>query len=289
MPGRHAARATAAILAIGLAAASMPHDGWAQQAPPRPPPARAPAPAPATQPGTNDEALLRATLETRLAYVITGNREVDEVSRAGLEGLGEILRARTSVEPGDPIGVDIEKDDLRLFPFVYWPITPDQPTPSATAAGNVDRYMKSGGILFLDTRDQYITLGRGNSNADIKRLLRAVDVPPLVVMPQDHVLTKSFYLLSDMPGRWAGGRLWIESGNGRINDGVAAIIVGANDYAGAWAMESTGRGMYPVAPGGENQREMAFRFGVNLVMYALTGNYKDDQVHINDIMQRLRR
>jgi hypothetical protein len=288
------------VLAVGLATAVMPGDVQAQQPQPKPqqtqpkPPQAQPKPPPPpaavpSQPKPADDAMLRATLETRLAYVITGNREVDEVSRAGLEGLGEILRARTSVEPGDPIGVDIEKDDLRLYPFVYWPITPDQPVPSVAAAGNVDRHMKSGGILFFDTRDQHITLGRGGTNVDLKRLLRAVDVPPLVAMPQEHVLTKSFYLLSDMPGRWAGGRLWIEAGNGRINDGVAAIIVGANDYAGAWAMESAGRGMFPVAPGGENQREMAFRFGVNLVMYALTGNYKDDAVHLNDIMQRLRR
>ncbi|MCW5744987.1 MAG: DUF4159 domain-containing protein [Alphaproteobacteria bacterium] len=289
MPGRRAARAAAAIVvAIATAALLAPERGWAQQPRPTPqPPARAAPTTPA--PGQSDEALLRATLETRLAYVITGNREVDEISRAGLEGLGEVLRARTSVEPGAPVGIDIEKDDLRLYPFVYWPVTSDQPTPSVAAAGNIDRHMKSGGILFFDTRDQHVTLGRGGVNADLKRLLRAVDVPPLVVMPQDHVLTKSFYLLSDMPGRWAGGRLWLEAGNGRINDGVAAIIVGANDYAGAWAMESYGRGMLPVAPGGENQREMAFRFGVNLVMYALTGNYKDDAVHLNDIMQRLRR
>ncbi len=282
LPGRLGRATAMAIVSLGVIAMALPDDAWAQQSrPPSRPQTRAPQPA-------NDEMLLRATLETHLAYVTTGNREVDEVSRAGLEGLGEILRARTSVEPGDPIGVDIEKDDLRLFPFVYWAITPDQPSPSVAAAANIDRYMKSGGILFFDTRDQHITLGRG-SNTDLKRLMRAVDVPPLVPMPQDHVLTKSFYLLSDMPGRWAGGRVWIEAGNGRINDGVAAIIVGANDYAGAWAMDSPGRGMFPVAPGGENQREMAFRFGVNLVMYALTGNYKDDQVHLNDIMQRLRR
>ncbi|TXL69732.1 DUF4159 domain-containing protein [Vineibacter terrae] len=299
LPGRRLGRAAGAIvIAVGLAIAVSPGDVQAQQPQPKAPPTQQrpqqqpPSPPPAatpTQPKPGDDALLRATLETRLAYVITGNREVDEVSRAGLEGLGEILRARTSVEPGDPIGVDLEKDDLRLYPFVYWPITPDQPAPSVAAAANIDRHMKSGGILFLDTRDQHITLGRGGTNADLKRLLRTVDVPPLVAMPQDHVLSKSFYLLSDMPGRWAGGRLWIEAGNGRINDGVAAIIVGANDYAGAWAMESAGRGMFPVAPGGENQREMAFRFGVNLVMYALTGNYKDDAVHLNDIMQRLRR
>jgi hypothetical protein len=288
LPGRQLGRAaTAVLIAAGIAAAAAPDGALAQQQP-RPssqPPRAAPPPAATTA----DESVLRATLETRLAYIITGNREVDEVSRAGLEGLGDILRSRTSVEPGDPIGIDIEKDDLRLYPFVYWPVTPDQPAPSTAAAANIDRFMKSGGILFFDTRDQHITLGRGGANPDIKRLLRAVDVPPLVAMPQDHVLTKAFYLLSDMPGRWAGGRIWIEAGNGRINDGVAAIMVGANDYAGAWAMESVGRGMFPVAPGGENQREMAFRFGVNLVMYALTGNYKDDAVHLNDIMQRLRR
>ncbi|HJQ56785.1 MAG TPA: DUF4159 domain-containing protein [Vineibacter sp.] len=287
-PGRRLGRATATLAALAIATAIGSGDGVAQTSRPTPqPPPRPPAAAPAAKPG--DDVLLRATLDTRLAYVITGNREVDEISRAGLDGLGEILRARTSVEPGEPIGVDLEKDDMRLYPFIYWPITPDQPVPSVTAAGNIDRHMKSGGIIFFDTRDQHITLGRGGANADLKRLLRAVDVPPLVAMPQDHVLTKSFYLLSDMPGRWAGGRIWMEAGNGRINDGVAAIIVGANDYAGAWAMESAGRGMFPVAPGGENQREMAFRFGVNLVMYALTGNYKDDAVHLNDIMQRLRR
>ena len=120
-------------------------------------------------------------------------------------------------------------------------------------------------------------------------LLAGVETPPLVAMPPDHVLTRSFYLLSDMPGRWTGGKVWIESGSGRVNDGVTTIVIGANDYAGAWAVDQRGRGLLPVTPGGETQREMSFRVGVNLVMHALTGNYKDDQVHLPDIMQRLRR
>ncbi len=251
--------------------------------PPRPQPPRTTPADPA------DEMILRATLETRLAYVVTGNAEVDNISRAGLEGLGEILRARTSVEPGDPIAVDVEKDELRLFPLLYWPVTSDQATPTPKAMTAIDRYLKTGGIIFFDTRDQHITLGRGGLNPDLKRLLRGIDVPPLVAMPSEHVLTKSFYLLSDTPGRWSGGRLWIEAGGGRINDGVATIIIGANDFAGAWAVDRSGRGTLPVSPGGEAQRELAFRLGVNLVMYALTGNYKDDGVHLNDIMQRLRR
>jgi hypothetical protein len=116
-----------------------------------------------------------------------------------------------------------------------------------------------------------------------------VEIPPLVAMPPEHVLTKAFYLLSDVPGRWTGGKLWIEPGGGRVNDGVTTVIIGSNDYIGAWAADQRGRGIMPVQPGGETQREMSYRVGVNLVMHALTGNYKDDMVHMQDIMQRLRR
>jgi hypothetical protein len=126
-------------------------------------------------------------------------------------------------------------------------------------------------------------------NPDLKRLLSGVEIPPLVAMPPEHVLTKAFYLLSDMPGRWAGGKLWIEAGGGRVNDGVTTVVIGSNDYVGAWAADQRGRGVMPVSPGGETQREMSYRVGVNLVMHALTGNYKDDMVHMQDIMQRLRR
>ena len=96
-----------------------------------------------------------------------------------------------------------------------------------------------------------------------------------------------FYLHNDYPGRWAGGPLWVERRGGRHNDGVSSVIIGANDWAGAWAVDSFGRPMAAVVPGGERQREMAFRFGVNWVMYALTGNYKTDQVHVPAIIDRL--
>jgi hypothetical protein len=106
-------------------------------------------------------------------------------------------------------------------------------------------------------------------------------------LPPDHVLTKAFYLMQEFPGRWSGGRIWIQPAEGKVNDGVASIIVGSNDYTGAWAVDSSGRTVYPVVPGGEPQREMAYRFGVNLVMYTLTGNYKTDQVHVPAILERL--
>ncbi len=280
--------APAALLLAALVFTGSP-DVQAQQpaAPQRPgtaatQPAAKPGPPPLT-----DEQALKGSLDIRLAYIITGDKEVDDISKAGLEGLSEILRNRTSVEPADPVGLDLERDEPRLYPLIYWPVTSTQPALSPRAQAALDRYLRTGGIIFIDTRDQQMSFDRpAGGNPDLKRLLAGVETPPLVAMPPDHVLSKAFYLLSDMPGRWQGGKLWIESGNGRVNDGVTTILIGSNDYAGAWAADQRGRGLLPVSPGGETQREMSYRFGVNLVMHALTGNYKDDQVHLPDIMQR---
>lgn len=237
-----------------------------------------------------DDIYLRATLETRLAYVVTGNNEVDRVSRAGLAGLSNVLKQRTSVEPAEPIGVDPDRDELRLFPFIYWPVTAEQPSLSREGVAAVDRFLKQGGIILFDTRDAHLTGGRtglGSGTRELRRLLAGIEIPPLIAMPREHVIGKSFYLLSDFPGRWAGGALWLEAGDGRVNDGVSSLVIGSNDWAGAWAINSYGDPMLPVAPGGSNQRELAYRFGVNIVMYALTGNYKDDQVHLPKILERL--
>ena len=68
---------------------------------------------------------------------------------------------------------------------------------------------------------------------------------------------------------------------------MSSIIVGSHDWAAAWAIDDARKPMLPVVPGGERQREMAYRFGINLLMYVLTGNYKADQVHLPAILERL--
>jgi len=283
--GRAAPASIAIALLTGVGLLAGATDSAAQAQRVAAPQAEKPGPAP-----LSEEQALKGALDTRLAYIVTGDRDVDDLSKAGLEGLSEVLRNRTSVELVDPVGLDLERDEPRFYPLIYWPITSTQPNLSPRASAALDRYLRTGGILFIDTRDQQMSFDRpASGNPDLKRLLSGIETPPLVAMPPDHVLTKSFYLLSDMPGRWAGGKLWIETGSGRVNDGVTTLIIGANDYAGAWAVDTRGRGLNPVTPGAETQREMSFRVGVNLVMHALTGNYKDDVVHIQDIMQRLRR
>ena len=285
--------APAAVLLLAAVVLASPHADAQQNAPaktPGPPTITIPKESAPMAPKLSEQEALKGALDVRLAYIVTGDKDVDDTSKAGLEGLSEILRNRTSVEPADPVGLDLDKDEPRLYPMIYWPITSSQTTPSPKAAAALDRYLRTGGILLVDTRDQQMSFDKpANGNPDLKRLLAGIETPPLIAMPPEHVLTKSFYLLTDMPGRWQGGKLWIEAGGGRVNDGVTTIVIGSNDYAGAWAVDGRGRGLNPVTPGGETQREMSFRVGVNLVMHALTGNYKDDQVHIQDIMQRLRR
>ena len=224
---------------------------------------------------------------TRLAYVITGDEQSDSIAKAGLFGLSLILAQRTAAELGPPLGLDVEKDELAFFPLLYWRVPNNPPPLSGQAAKRLTEYLRHGGIIMFDTADQFGFGGGGDSAGSLRHLLRDMDVPPLIPAPPDHVLTKSFYLMRDFPGRYDGGVIWVEQGEGRVNDGVSGVIIGSNDWAGAWAIDDAGRPLYATVPGGDRQRELAYRFGVNLVMYALTGNYKSDQVHVPAILERL--
>jgi len=240
----------------------------------------------------DDAFVVQATSELRLAYVRTGNDQVDAVSRAGLVGLTATLNRRTAVETADPLALDIERDELIFFPLLYWPVVSDQAPPSSTAIERINRYLGTGGTILFDTRDGDDQTpgsfgGAALSAQRLRRLVGAIKIPTLVPIPPDHVLTKSFYLLHEFPGRWNAGSLWVEPVEDRVNDGVSSVVVGANDWAAAWAVDGQGRPAFAVVPGDESQREMAMRFGVNLVMYVLTGNYKSDQVHVPAILERL--
>jgi hypothetical protein len=306
--------ATAALLAAAaLSLVMAPSSSDAQNAPSwrAPPLQMPPAPPPAkARPSTGnaaDDFAMKSTLETRLAYVITGDAETDNVSKAGLSGLTLFLAQRTALEAGEPIGLDIAKDELNFFPLIYWPIVPGAPAPSQAALTRIDTYMKQGGTVLFDTRDAIMAPpGPGGETkspgmAALRQILTSLDIPELEPVPRDHVLTKTFFLLKDFPGRVNSGQLWVEAlpsdeseetdterkRPARAGDGVSSIIITSNDLAGAWAMRPDGQSMLPLVSAEPRQREMAYRSGVNIVMYTLTGNYKADQVHVPALLERL--
>jgi hypothetical protein len=251
----------------------------------------------------DEQMAMKSTTETKLAYVVTGDAEVDAISKAGLQGLTMFLAQRTALEAGEPVGVDIGRDELAFYPLIYWPVVPGVARPSAEALSRVDGYMKQGGTVLFDTRDAITAPPgpggdtRGPGMMALRQILSSLDVPELEPVPRDHVLTKTFFLLKDFPGRYTSGQLWVEAlpveteeepeRPARAGDGVSSILITSNDLAGAWAMRSDNQPMLPLVPGEPRQREFAFRAGVNIVMYTLTGNYKADQVHVPALLERL--
>ena len=248
----------------------------------------------------DDAAAVAAIDKTRLAYVLTGVPADDSISRAGLAGLTRFLIDKTALEPGEPAGVDIARDELSFYPLIYWPIDPAAPMPSQAAIARIDAYMSQGGTVLFDTRDQYSTgIGAESASPATERLrdiLAYLNVPPLEPVPPDHVLTKSFYIMPEFPGRFAGSPLWVEASLDasnadnrpvRTGDGVTPIMITANDFAGAWAIGADGGPLLPTVPSDPMQRIYALRGGVNIMMYMLTGNYKSDQVHVPILLERL--
>lgn len=247
------------------------------------------------------ERALAAANDTVLAYVLTGDRQVDRLSEAGLRGLSNVLAARTAIEPAAPMSVDLATDDISLFPVLYWPVTDTQAPPGPDAVVRLNAYLGSGGMIIFDTRDAHLAApGQpGPNTRALRRLAANLDMPPLGPVREDHVLTRTFYLLDRFPGRWTGGQVWLEATAQRgpdddtaliadPNDNVSPVIIGAADWAASWAIDENGDLLVPVGrANGARQREMSFRFGVNVVMYALTGNYKSDQVHVPALLERL--
>ena len=251
---------------------------------------------------TPQDQAIAASRAVVLAYVETQDARQDEISHAGLLGLSQALFQRTSIEPAKPMGLSLTHDELSFFPFLYWPVTLGQQALSPEQLRKLNRYLKGGGMILFDTRDSNIArVGQTTKEGRVlQQLASRLNLPPLAPIAPDHVLTRSFYLLQDFPGRFASQDIWVEAPQNasvqvegmpfrNLNDGVTPIVIGGNDWAAAWAVDEAGAPLLPVGRGraGERQREIALRFGVNLIMHVLTGNYKSDQVHVPELLRRL--
>lgn len=199
---------------------------------------------------------------------------------AGKRLMWELIK-RTSVEAR--IDTVIHRaDDANLFeyPFLYMSGDQEFPPLSEKEINNLKLYLEFGGTLLIDD-----CIGKSDFGFDksIRReIQRLFPNKPLEKLPTDHTIFKSFYLLNQAYGRIME-KSYLE---GITIEKRAAIIYSHNDLGGAWAKDPLGNWEYQAIPGGETQRAMAFRLGINIIMYALTGDYKQDQVHLPFILKR---
>jgi len=190
------------------------------------------------------------------------------------------VRKRTSVATRLQPGM-ASFSDPSIFetPFLYWTGSDAFPPLSSQEVAGLRRFVEFGGFVLIDDAAPE----RDSFDASVRRdLLRAFPSAPLRRVPADHTLYRSFYLVDRPVGRVAGpGHL-----EGIMRGDRLAVVYARLDLGGAWARDNLGTWLHTVTPGGESQREAAIRLGVNVVMYALCLDYKDDQVHAPFLMRR---
>ncbi|MCZ2328723.1 DUF4159 domain-containing protein [Bartonella sp. F02] len=250
----------------------------------------------------SDDNIVQAASSTHLAYVITNNPDIDNTSKSGLKMLSQFIAARTMLTPGSVKGLNLDKDELSFYPLIYWPIDADAPLPTPKSLEKINAFMKHGGTILFDTRDQmhaHLNLDETTTpeTQKLRAILDGLNIPAIEPASADHVVSRSFYIMPDFPGLYRGSPLWVESSSTNkknkkylsAGDNVSALLITANNFAAAWALDEKGSWKYPLIPNDPMQRLWAFRAGLNIIMYTLTGNYKADQVHVPAMLERFNR
>ena len=237
-------------------------------------------------------AALLPLLGRRAAAFGEKSRFIPAVARHGgrwdarLSGLRRIaweLQRRTSVEVmPDARPFALSSPDLFEYPFLYLGADGAFPALSDAEVENLRRYLTFGGFLLADANDG--SDGGGFDASFRREMARVLPQNPLEPVSSKHVVYKSFFLLDSAPGRLLNKPQMLAASLGKR----AAVIYSQNDLAGAWSRSEAGDYEFDVSPGGEPQRELAIRVGINLCMYALCLDYKDDAVHLPLILNKRR-
>jgi len=223
--------------------------------------------------------------DIKLTFLITPDNITNEQAKAGLNGISQILRRRTNIEPSGIIGLDPSKDELAKHPIIYWLLPKTSQSLPLEAVQNLNKYMQNGGILFIDTRG--LSMEPKRAQDILKTAVNGLKIPPLEKVPPEHVLKKTFYILQNFPGFYSNASLWVQSDattNYSANDGVSPIIISNGDLARAWAQKTPENGFDAIND--DFAHELSLRVGINIYLYALTGQYKADQVHVRSLLER---
>lgn len=195
----------------------------------------------------------------------------------------ELIQRTSAPARQTPSHVRADAPEITHAPFLYWSgAAAAAPLTGAEIAG-LRRFFSLGGVMLVDDATPGSAGEPGAFGRSARRELGRVlpDTTP-ITLGTDHVIFRSFYLLTRAEGRLAGAR----SLDAIVRGGAAQVLFSSNDIGGALARSAAGVWEEPVMPGGDVQRERAIRLAVNVAMYVLCSNYKDDQVHAKFLMRR---
>lgn len=225
--------------------------------------------------------------KTKIGYLETKIKEVDKISYNGLTQISKYISSKTSAVLGNPIKIDLELNEVDYFPLIYVPLIKTDRGPSFKAIKKLQNFINSGGILFFDCKATYGSLFVEDCLINFNQKFKDLDISTFRKLTLENTLSKSFYLLDNYPGR-KNEMVYIAFNNQINNDKVLSVIIGNNDWTGAWAKDKKNEYSLPLFSNDKEQRILSKRFGTNIVLYSLTGSYKSDQVHIPEILKRMK-
>ena len=192
------------------------------------------------------------------------------------------VRDRTSIDSAtDALALSLSDPALFDHPFLYLSGRYEFEMPGRKEIERLRRHLTYGGFLLVDDGLGFLDEGFGRTARKLIR--RLFPREPLEPLPSDHAVFRSYYLV-----RSIGGRQSVSQGLEGIQLGrFTPVIFCRNDLGGAWARRPDGGWVEECRPGGEPQRKAAFQLAVNIALYAMTGNYKQDLIHHPIIQRRL--
>jgi len=223
--------------------------------------------------------------KTTIAYVQTGNAKLDRSTEAGITRLSNELANRTSAICNAPVSINLERDDISLYPILYVPIY-EGTFIGVDGMKKLHSFIRTGGLVIFDTMDGADISTALSVNPVLIYMLNAMGVSNFEKVNDKHVLLKTFYLLKEIRGRFDDSTTLVEKADENVNDGVSPIIITSAALAQGLSVDENGGNSHIISGGSEKDGEMIVRSGINIAMYALTGNYKADKIHTNIIEER---
>lgn len=226
--------------------------------------------------------------ETKIGYILTNNSLIDENSRNGLMQISKFVSKKTASILNKPEGINLQNQELFYYPLIYWPLINTNIKLSSEESKKINSFLKDGGLLLVDCKLNFSTFDLDNCLAKFKDLVKISELSKFSKLGKNHGIAKSFYLIENFPGV-ENNEVFFSKVDSQFNDNAASVVLSNNNWSNAWAKDSNENFIFPLLDNSENQRITSIRFGINLVIYALTGNYKADQIHVPEILKRLKK